>query len=426
MRKLILLLLGLFVISIQAQTPTPAPNTATNSTDVGIKDRLAGGEVKSISQTDNKIQLSTKDGAIDVILSAATTFKRVPPDNPTLQAAVGSNLSEIGEGDKILVTGAVSADKKSIPAKTVYLMTKSDIAKRLAAERELWRTRGISGKVVSVDFKTQNITLATTRGMMGEVNVTLSPKENAQYLRYAPDSSKFSDAVPGSLADIKAGDQLRALGDKSEDGLSFKAEKYVSGSFKTVAGKVSAIDVAKNEITIEDTQTKKPVIVVVNSNSVLQKFPPEQAQMIAQIMTMRAAGGGMQPPQGGGQAGGNVVVMRPPQGNQGGGQPPANGNGGAPPNGDGQGRTQFGGRGRSMEDMIDNLPKIALSELKVGDTIGVSSTAGTSPNRYTAIRLLSGVEPFLNIPQMPTMGGGRGNQPPSINIPGLDGGFGNP
>ncbi|HRH46057.1 MAG TPA: hypothetical protein PKY82_30720, partial [Pyrinomonadaceae bacterium] len=76
-------------------------------------------------------------------------------------------------------------------------------------------------------------------------------------------------------------------------------------------------------------------------------------------------------------------------------------------------------------DMVNNLPNTTIAELKVGDTIGVSSPAGTVANHYTAIRLWAGVEPFLTTPRV-NMGGGGGNQSPTINIPGLDGGFGNP
>lgn len=419
MQKVILLLLiGLFTVSIQAQTPTSTPAPAGS----GIKANLATGEVISVSQSNDKLLLKTTDGNIDVLLGSTTSYKKVAADNPSLKTATDSTLSEIGEGDKILVTGVVSADKKSVPAKVIYLMTKSDISKKIAAERELWRTRGIFGRVVSVDFKTKNVTLAV-RGMMGENNVVLSPKDDAEFLRYAPDSIKFSDAVESNLAEIKVGDQLRALGDKSADGLSFKAEKYISGSFKTLAGKVTAIDIEKNEITIEDSQNKKPVVVVIKANTLLKKFPPEQAQMMAAMMSR----GGM---QGGGQGNQTFTMTRPGsgQGNPTAGQnPPAN-----PPNSNGQPTATPGGQPQVFrqrgggEDMIDNLPNLAIAELKVGDTIGISTTANSTPNRYTAIKLVSGVEPFLNIPQPPAMGGNRGSQSPSITIPGLDGGFGNP
>lgn len=427
---LLLLLLSLFVVSIPAQTPTPTPAAAQSF----IKDKLAAGEVSAINQTDKKISLQTSDGAIDIIISSTTGFKRVPPENPVITAAVDASITDIGEKDKVLVTGAVSADKKTFTAKNVYLMSKSDISKKLAAEREAWRTRSISGRVTKIDFKTKEITVAT-RGMVGETDVVVSPKETAEFLRYAPDSAKYADAVASNLAEIKVGDQLRALGDKSADGLTFKAEKYLTGSFKTVAGKITAIDTAKNEITIEDSLNKKPTVIVVSSTTQLKQFPAEMAQNMARMMAMSSMGG-MQPAPGGQ---GTTFVMgggqRPanPQGGQPNtqGQPAANPNGGTPNgagNPNGQGQRPFvmnrGGSG-NLDDLLERVPTITIAELKVGDTIGVSSTAGNVPNRYNAIKLVSGVEPFLNMPQIP-MGGRGGNQQPTINIPGLDGGFGNP
>lgn len=431
---LLLLLLSFLVVTISAQTPTPTPAAAQSF----IKDKLAAGEVSTINPTDKKISLQTSDGAIDIIISSTTGFKRVPPENPVITAAVDASISDIGEKDKVLVTGVVSADKKTFTAKNVYLMSKSDISKKLAAEREAWRTRSISGRVTKIDFKTKEVTVAT-RGMMGETDVVVTPKETAEFLRYAPDSAKYADAVASNLAEIKVGDQLRALGDKSTDGLTFKAEKYLTGSFKTVAGKITAIDTAKNEITIEDSLNKKPTVIVISSTTQLKQFPAELAQNMARMM----GGGGMQPGQGGGNQtfvftqGGGQQGVRPanPQGGQptSQGQPNANGQ----PNGQGQpnggnpngGQRQFGmnrgGGSGNLDDLLERVPTITIAELKVGDTIGVSSTAGNVPNRYNAIKLVSGVEPFLNMPQI-QMGGRNGNQQPTINIPGLDGGFGNP
>jgi hypothetical protein len=440
MRKSVLfVLISLFVIStnfVGAQTPTPSPAPALS----GIKATLAAGEVAAINQADNKISLKTSDGNIDVILTATTPFKKVSPEKPDLKTATDTSLAEIGVGDKILVTGNVAADKKTIPAKVIYLMTKSDISKRNAAERELWRTHGISGRVELVDFKTKTITIVT-RSLMGETKIALTPKDEVNYKRYAPDSVKFSDAQDSNLAEIKVGDQLRALGDKGADGLTFKAEQIVTGAFKTVAGKVTAIDVAKNEITIEDAQTKKPVTIVVNGNSLLKKMP-------AQMQAMMGGGQGTTFTMGGGGQG-NVMV-RPPQSSGDAKTPAPNGQGAAtnvkPADGNGQTMTrtvmmgpdgkpiaggngqpqgfQRGGRG-DLDEMFNNFPALSIADLKVGDTIGVTSTAGNVANRYTAIKLLSGVEGFLNAPRGPMGGGGQGSQSPSFNIPGLDGGFGN-
>lgn len=429
MRKLFLLafivLLGSASSKVLAQAPSATPSPAPQQQQAidGIKANLAAGEVAAINPTENKISLKTKDGTIDVVLTATTVFKRVPPENPKLSAATDAALSDLGVGDKVLVTGTVAADKKSVPAKNIYLITKSDISKKNASEREAWRTRGISGRIVSLNPNKEEFTIAVaSRGPLGEQNVVVSPKDNVNYRRYAPDSVKFDDAKNSSFSELKIGDQVRALGDRSADNTNFKAERVVSGAFKMVGGTITAIDTAKNEITIKELQTNKPVTIIVNDHSIMRKFPAEMANMMAG----RMMGGGMQPPQGTTPGGGNVVVMRPPQGTQptGGGQTVQS----TPPNGSvPQGnvvRPGGGGRGGDLDDLLERLPVISLADLKVGDAIGVSSSS-TSPNRYTAIKLVSGVEPFFRAPQM-TMGGGQRNNQPQINIPGLDGGIGTP
>ncbi len=371
----------------------------------GIKANLAVGEVSAINVAENKISLKTKDGAIDAILSAKTVFKRVLPENPSLSAAVASTITELAVGDKVLVTGLVADDKKSLPAKAVYLMTKSDISKKQTAEQEKWKTRGVSGKVKTVNAETKEITL-TIPGFAGEKTMTLTPTEKAVYHRYAENSVNFSDAKLSNFNEIKVGDQVRAVGDKNADGLKMTAEELVTGSFRQVIGKITAIDVAKNEITIKESPTKenkngKSTIVVVNESVPMKKFPAEMAMMLA----MRAGGG---TPQGGG--------VRPPEGvGTATGQPATGGQ---------QGRGFGGGGAGGFDEMLDRLPKITLSDLKVGDTIGTLTSAGATQNRITAIKLLSGVEAFLNAPQTAGGRGGQGGGGTGFSIPGLDGGFG--
>lgn len=376
------------------------------STDIGITPKFAGGEVTAVES--GKIVLQTKDGAIDVVISDKTAFKKVSPENPKISTAVEAAFSEIGIGDKLLVTGEVAADKKSVPAKNIYLMSKSAIAEKQAKESEQWKTRGISGRVMNLNFEKNEITIAA-RSMTGESNVVITPKENSTIKRYAPNSIKYSEARPSNIKEIFIGDVVRALGDKSADGATFQAEELLSGAFQTVGGKVKSIDAAKNEIVIEDIKTKKDVTVAVGTNSALKKFPVEMAQRMAQFQAMRAtggAGGGFKPLQGNQQNN----QANPPSGN--GQNQPGAGNGGG-------GR---GMRGGDINEMFDRLPVITVADLKVGDLIAVSSTKTDNPAKITAIRLLAGVEPFLTSPQTSNGGRGRGGQQGSdLNIPGLDG-----
>jgi len=340
------------------------------------------------------VVLKTAENQLEVTLSDKTEYKRVPPENPVLKAAVPAALTDIGIGDKLLVTGMMSADKTTLPAKSVYLMTKGDIAQRQASEKQRWATRGISGRVTAVNPDTRQITVEV-RGLGAATSVVLTPKETAKFLRYAPNSISYNEAVASKLGDIAVGDMLRALGDRGPDGASFAAEEVVTGAFQTIAGTVKTVDAEKNEVVIAELQSKKDVTVSLGSSAVMKKFPEQMAQMMA----ARQAGGGQGSASGGEQR---------PAGAPGGEGRPG-------------GRQGAGPRG-GIDEMLERFPNITVADLKVGDMIAVSSSKTTAMDRVTAIKLLAGVEPFIRAAQMQAAASrGRGQSAPSLNIPGLDG-----
>jgi len=51
----------------------------------------------------------------------------------------------------------------------------------------------------------------------------------------------------------------------------------------------------------------------------------------------------------------------------------------------------------NIQEMLERLPTIALAEVKVGDTIIVSSTQGADPARLTAISMVTGADTLLNM-----------------------------
>ena len=289
-------------------------------------------------------------------------------------------------------------------------MTKSDIAQRQVKDSEKWATRGISGRVASIDPVTRQVKIEV-RGIAGSTSVVLTPKEAAKFLRYAPNSVKFSEAKESVLTEIQPGDMLRALGDRSADGASFAAEEIITGAFRTVAGKVKTVDVAKNEVVITDEGSKKDITVDLASATTLKKFPEEWAQRMAS----------MQSGQGGRPGGGGPGGAPRPQANGAstGGQPGAGGPGGP-------GRGPGGPRG-GIDDMLERFPNITAADLKAGEMIAISSTKNNTPDRITAIKLLAGVEPFIRAAQAQAAAGGgqRGQGTLSLDIPGLDG-FGGP
>jgi hypothetical protein len=247
-------------------------------------------------------------------------------------------------------------------------MNKVDIAKKQEAERAEWKKRGVLGIITALKPETKEITIST-RTMAGPQPLIIPVSDKVELRRYAPDSIKFADAKEAKFDELKVGDQLRALGDRDPAGAAFTAEKVVTGSFKTVAGLITAIDPATGEVKINDLQTKQPLTIVVKQDAVLRKFP-SASEMGGGMMMVRPGGGG-----GGGQAAG-------------GGAGPGVGQGGG-----GGGR----GGGPNMQDMLERLPTITLADVKVGDTIIVSSTKGADPTRLTAISLISGAETLLNM-----------------------------
>jgi hypothetical protein len=359
-----------------AQTTPAATSTAAPKTgDPSISPNRALGEVKVKDAAAKQLIIKTDAGSlVTVVLSDATSYMRVAPGETTLTNATKITFADVAEGDRVLALGKVSDDQKLVPARTLVVMTKADIAKKHEAERAEWKRRGVLGIITALKPETKEITISS-RTMAGPQALIIPVTDKVELRRYAPDSIKFADANVAKFEELKVGDQLRALGERNPEGTAFTAEKVVTGSFKTVAGVITAIDLGSGEVKINDMQTKQPLTIVVKQDAVLRKFPPSNE--MGGMMMMRPGGGG-----GGGQS-----AAAGPGPGQGGGQA------GGPGGGQGGGR----GGGPNMQDMLERLPVIAIADVKVGDTIIVSSTKGADPTRLTAISLITGADTLLNM-----------------------------
>jgi len=347
------------------------------------------GAVQTIDPANGQITLRTDDGkTVKVTPHAGARFLRLPPGEKSLANATPITANDIGVGDRVLARGELSDDKVSLAASTLVIMTKADIAKKQQADQAEWRKRGVAGLVTAVDAKAGEVTI-NTRTAEGLKPLIIVANDKTMVSRYAPDSVKFADAKPGTLTDIKPGDQVRALGAKSEDGTHYEAEELLSGSFRNVAATVTTIDLAASTMKVMDLTTKKPLLVHVNADSTLRKLP----EMVAKAIAMRAAGGAAGP----GGAGGPGGAQR------GQGAAGAPGAASAPAGGGQSGSGEPGaaggmraGRGGDMQQMLERLPAIKLEDQKPGDAIIVSSTEGADPGQVTAITLVAGVEPILS------------------------------
>lgn len=252
---------------LTAQTTAPNPDPAITSLSVM-------GVVTDLKPDTRQVIVKTAAGnEVTVTLSDRTTFMRIPPGEKTKDKFVPIAATDFGVGDSVFVRGRMSEDRKSLPALEFYVMSKTDIAQKRERERDEWTKRGIAGTVSSLNPATNEISV-DTRTPQGPKPIVVAANAQTQFRRYAPDSVRFSDAKPSSFAELKVGDQLRALGTKSDDGARFTPEEIVAGSFQTIGGPITEINVEKQELKINDLQSKQAVTVVVSKDSTMRKFTP--------------------------------------------------------------------------------------------------------------------------------------------------------
>ena len=340
----------------------------------------AVGTIKAISGS--TLTLATDSGTeLKVQLPAEVKVLRVPPGSKDLKEAVAIQLSDLQPGDRILVRGKPGEDATSLLASTVVAMKKEDLAQKHAREREEWQRHGIGGLVSRVDVANSAIIIKTLTAE-GTKDVTIHASPNSILRRYAPGSVNFDEAKVAPITDIREGDQLRARGTRSADGREFAAEEIVSGSFRNIAGTVSAVNAGAGTLTVSDLAAKKTVELKVTPESQMRKLP----QPIAQRIAMRLKGAAADSNSGNGTpAPATPPTSAPPAVSA---QQGAAGNGGAtggpPRNG-----------GGDLQQMLSRLPVSPLSDFQKGDAVMIVATVGQADGPPTVITLLGGVEPIL-------------------------------
>ena len=373
------LLLGLAAaVPGEAQVPTPAlerPGDADTSLARVI------GEVTATNPAAGQIALKLDAGVtVTVILQDKTQYLRVPPGETDLKKAVKIAPADIGVGDRVYARGRLAEDRKSIPAVTVIVMTKADLAQRRERERAEWQKRAIAGTISALNPGTQEITLSV-RSREATRTVIVETSQKAVFRRYAPDSVRFVQAKPSSFAELKVGDSLRILGEKNSDGTRIKLEEVVSGSFRNIVGIVNAIDAAAGEMKITDLQSRKALTVLITSDTMLRRMPPTKVATTAN----RPQEGGRGTAPGGRAAGATTPGAAP------GLQPERQGraSGPAPPTT----KNDAPGGGGQMD--IERMPVLKFGELKRDEATLVLCTVGTDSSRVTAIVVVAGVEALL-------------------------------
>lgn len=328
------------------------------------------GTVKSVSG--NTITFKVDSGpAFTAEIQDNTRILRIPAGQTDLKNATPIKLDDVQVGDRMLVRGKAGETPDAMVALQVVIMKQSDVAQKQQQDLQDWQKRGLGGIATAINAGEGSITVAVTPALSYIVRTS----KDTGFLRYAPASIRFADAQKGTFDQIKVGDQLRARGTRSADGKELAAEAVISGTFRNIAGTITAIDAANNSIMVKDVLGKKTLTVRLTAESQMRKLPAQIAQRIAFLL--KAPAGAQGAPA---QAAPATTVS----------------SGGGPR---GAGSEPGGGPGRSgapdFQQMIGRLPAVTLADLQKDEAVMIVSTSGTSSSEVTAVTLLSGVEPIL-------------------------------
>jgi hypothetical protein len=341
---------------------------AAPSRVIGTVTAIHGSQIRIKADSGTETAVTVQD---------STRILRTAPGQKDLKDATPIGLQDLQVGDRAMVRG--TPGESSLAASSIIVMKQGDVAGRQQLEMQEWQRHGVGGIVRSVDAVPGTITISAAPNQ----TVTVRTSDSTQFLRYAPDSIKFTDSKKSSLSEIKSGDQLRARGSRTEEG-EIKADAVISGSFRNIAGTVNSVDSSAATIAVMDQITKKPAIVKITPETQMRKIPPEMAQRIAMFLMRPAAADGEE--QGSNRAGRLAPGATSPKGSPSGRRGPGSGFG--------PGATRPGG-GPDFQQVIRQMPSASITDLKKGDAVMIVTTEGTPTQPVTALTLLSGVEPIL-------------------------------
>lgn len=338
-------------LSAQASAPAVAPAAAVKQ--LGSIRKITGSDLSLVTDQGTELIVKVQPG---------THILRLAPGQTDLKSATSIQLSDLQVADRVLVRGKLADDGVAVNASAVIVMKQQDIAQKNQQELLDWQKRGVGGMVLQVsapqvgaqpvDAKPGSILLS-----VGSKTVLVSTTPHTTFKRYSPQSVKWEDATAAKLENIHPGDQLRAKGNKNADGTELVAEEIVAGTFRNIAGLVTAIDPAQGTLTVQDLATKKPVSIKFTADSQMKKLPAQLAQGLASRM--------------------KVTTLPASEAS------PASSPESARP------------RGGDLNQMLARLPAATLGDLQKGEAVMVVSTQGSADHPPVAITLLGGVEPIL-------------------------------
>jgi hypothetical protein len=393
-------ILGLSIVvicaaAINSFAQAPASGTSQAS---AAQSRIVG-EVTAVDKATNQVTIKADSGESIIIATSDTSaVLRLPAGETSAQKAVKITLGDIAVGDRIFAKGSGGGKPVVVSQIVVSGGAVSAAASPDPARQRVDRARGLNGRITALNPEKKEISVQS-RSRDGVGTITILTSDGTRFFRYAPDSMDVKDASRSSFAGLKVGDQLRALGDTNEDGTRFTADEIISGLTARTGGQVIAVNPGSNEVAIKNNQGQT-ITVAIGARSKLRRVSTED---VASLEANRPA--------------------RPDRPAATAGQPPAQ---------DGRprerrerpaGEERRPRPGRGIQEMIETLPAIKLSDLKKGDQVFVQGTQGADPAHVTAIMLMTGDATFIGR-MLQTGPPNRGPQNPGLPGDNLGGGVG--
>lgn len=340
---------------VEGKGSSNSSNPYLNYTENRRRQNLIG-QVTSIDLSGGKIVVQTESKtSVTITFDEKTVYRRVLPGQTSLENAEKIAVSDITTGDRILIPGGAASEQT--PVRQIIVMARAALDAKRDEEAEKRRARTINGRVTAINTENKEITIQTRRSGAVET-ITIAPAENIKFMRYSADSLKVSNAVAGSFADMRVGDFVRIVGDRSADGLRVKAEEVISGAFARMVGTVSQINPNRSEVVVKNAQTGQLMTVALGKNTTIRRIPSE----VAKILKTRFE----KDRRSSNQRSSDAANPQPVQTNQ------------------------------SQRHLFENLPVIKLNDLKKGEAVII--IASTSVNsQLTAVSVTAGDGELLEI-----------------------------
>ena len=315
------------------------------------------GTITQVDSAAHTITVKDDKTSTEYLISVAQTrtLLKVVPGAKDLKEATRITSDDLSVADRVDIRGVKDPPgANAITARSVVLMSARELQRQHQAEANAWEN-SIAGTVTSVDSTSRTLMLAT-KNPEGSKVVTVKVPTTTQLTRYSPLSPRMPSA--SQFSEIEPGDQARVIGQKGQDDRLVTAEKIYSGAFRTVAGTLISISGDGKTIQLRDLDKKQPVMISLTPNSSIRKLPPEMASRLARGLNSTA----------GAPSERSGLEARP---------------------------ASRGPRAVDMAQLLQRLPPLTSSSIKLGDALVVSGALASDKSSLIAADIIAGVEPIF-------------------------------